>query len=69
METRFVEFPLIKELTFIISDEVGIIKLSQEVLEFKAQRQKEEVNWVNVKNIIDTFVLLANSDKLLSIMS
>jgi hypothetical protein len=69
METRFVEFPLIKELTFIISDEVGIIKLSQEVLEFKAQRQKEEVNWVNVKNIIDTFLLLANSDKLLSIMS
>lgn len=65
-EQKFVEFKLVKELAHILANEQGITEgLPEEVITFKAAKKPFEVNKTNVKNIIDTLILLSNSDNLM----
>lgn len=65
-EAKFIEFHLVKELGYILSFEEGITEeLPEVVAGFKAVKKPLEVSKVNVKNIIDTFILLSNSDLLM----
>jgi hypothetical protein len=58
-------------LTFISTFEQGLTELPEEVKHFNSPIKKDEImlNLQNIKNILDTFILLANSDKLIKEMS
>jgi hypothetical protein len=66
-EAKFTEVALVKELGHILADEEGLTGelLPEEVMSFKAAKKPFEVKKANVKNIIDTFILLSNSDNLM----
>ena len=66
LEAKFVELNLVRELGYILSFEEGITgDLPEAVAGFKAVKKPLEVSKVNVKNIIDTFILLSNSEPLM----
>jgi hypothetical protein len=65
-EAKFKELNLIRELAFILASEEGLVEgLPAEVAVFKASKKPLEVSKVNVKNIVDTFILLSNSENLM----
>ena len=69
-EGKFVELKFTQELAHTLTYEEGLTEgLSESVAQFKALKKPFEVSKGNVKNIIDTFILLSNSEKLMDEMA
>lgn len=71
LESQFVELKLTKELGHLLAIEQGIHEgLPESVAQFTASKKAfHETNKENIKNIIDTFILLSNSDVLMKEMA
>lgn len=65
------ETGLLKDIIRILTNEQGLTNLPEEVAAFNSLIKKEEsqISLTNTKNILDTLIIMANSDKLLQELS